>query len=158
MRVAAIDPGLRRTGVAVSDATGLIATPYRVLRGTSLRTQWAELIALLRALRADEDGLAAVVVGVPLRLDGTATDMTAQARGLADRLTRLLDDVAVVTRDERLTSVDAEQRLALQERDWRKRKDKLDAAAAAVLLQDYLDEVGRARAMAAQARYDGEQA
>ena len=46
---------------------------------------------------------------------------------------------AVVAGDERLTSREAESRLALAERDWRRRKDKLDAAAAAVILQDYLD-------------------
>jgi putative transcription antitermination factor YqgF len=45
----------------------------------------------------------------------------------------------IVTADERLTSREAESRLALNERDWRKRKQKLDAAAAAIILQDYLD-------------------
>jgi putative transcription antitermination factor YqgF len=47
--------------------------------------------------------------------------------------------VPVVSEDERLTSREAESRLALRERDWRKRKERLDAAAAAIILQDYLD-------------------
>jgi putative Holliday junction resolvase len=47
--------------------------------------------------------------------------------------------IPVVTQDERLSSLEAEERLAARERDWRKRKAKLDAAAAAVILQDYLD-------------------
>jgi putative holliday junction resolvase len=139
MRIVALDPGLRRTGVALSDPSGLIATPHGVIRGTSLRTQWPELTLLLRRLIDDDDGLAAIVVGVPRRLDGTPTDMTAQAQALAERL-RQKFAVPVVARDERLTSVEAEQLLAIRERDWRKRKDKLDAAAAAVLLQEYLDD------------------
>ena len=47
--------------------------------------------------------------------------------------------IAVVTADERLSSVEAESRMAAREKDWRARKKKLDAAAAAVILQDYLD-------------------
>ncbi len=47
--------------------------------------------------------------------------------------------IPIVAADERLTSREAESRLAVRERDWRKRKQKLDAAAAAIILQDYLD-------------------
>ena len=47
--------------------------------------------------------------------------------------------VPVITQDERLTSVEAESRLAVREKDWRRRKAKLDAAAAAIILQEYLD-------------------
>ncbi len=138
VRVVAIDPGQRRTGVALSDASGVLASPHATLRGPSMRGQWDQLVALITRLAADEDGLEAIVVGVPLRLDGSPTDMTAQAMGLVERLRRRFD-VPVVAIDERLTSVEADARLSLTERDWRARKDKLDAAAAAVLLQDYLD-------------------
>jgi len=139
MRVVALDPGRHRTGIALSDPSGTLASPFGVIRGQSLRTQWAELVALLARLAAEDDGLAAIVVGVPVRLDGSPTDFTEEARGLVERLARRFT-VPVIPRDERLTSVDAESRLALTERDWRRRKAKLDAAAAAVLLQDYLDE------------------
>jgi len=60
--------------------------------------------------------------------------VTALVAQLAARL-----DVPVFTQDERLSSHEAEQRLSVREKDWRKRKAKLDAAAAAVILQDYLD-------------------
>ena len=50
------------------------------------------------------------------------------------------DGLPVVLQDERLTSREAESRLALREKDWRVRKEQLDAAAAAIILQDYLDE------------------
>lgn len=138
MRVVAIDPGERRTGVALSDASGVLASPHATLRGPSMRGQWDQLVALLTRLVDDEDGLDAIVVGVPVRLDGSPTHMTAQATGLVERLRRRFD-VPVVALDERLTSIEAEARLSVTERDWRARKDKLDAAAAAVLLQDYLD-------------------
>lgn len=138
MRVAAVDPGRRRTGIALSDASGTLASPHGVVRGASLRAQWPALLELLTTLSADDDGLRAVVVGVPVRLDGSPNDLTAEARGLAEWLAQRLP-MPVVMRDERLTSVEAEARLAVTERDWRKRKDKLDAAAAAILLQDYLD-------------------
>jgi putative Holliday junction resolvase len=91
-------------------------------------------------LRQQADGLAAVVVGRPVRLDGTANQQTSRVDALVVALRRRVA-LPVVTRDERLTSVEAESRLALQEKDWRVRKARLDAAAAAVILQDYLDEL-----------------
>jgi putative holliday junction resolvase len=73
-----------------------------------------------------------------VRLDGSPTSLTsvveAFARALQDRVA-----VPVILQDERLSSHEAESRLAVRERDWRQRKRKLDAAAAAVVLQDYLD-------------------
>ena len=92
-------------------------------------------------LSSEEDGLAAIVVGVPARLDGTPTDETA---GVAEFMAGLIARVSmpVVGGDERLTSHEAESRLAVAERDWRRRKKKLDAAAAAIILQDYLDRQG----------------
>ena len=91
------------------------------------------------ALAAEEDGLAAVVVGLPRRLDGTPNDLTARVEAFADRL-RARVGVPVVLQDERLTSAEAESRLARRERDWRTRKARIDAAAAAIILQDYLDQ------------------
>ena len=79
-----------------------------------------------------------VVVGWPRRLDGTDTHATHSAAALADALGVCLG-VPVHRQDERLTSQAAEALLAARERDWRARKRLIDAAAAALLLQDYLD-------------------
>jgi putative Holliday junction resolvase len=76
---------------------------------------------------------------MPARLDGTASDQTPLARRFISALAARVG-VPVVSGDERLTSREAEERLAVRERDWRKRKRKLDAAAAALILQDYLDQ------------------
>jgi putative Holliday junction resolvase len=64
--------------------------------------------------------------------------MTTRVEAFVIKL-RALVTMPIATEDERLTSVDAESRLAARERDWKKRKAKLDAAAAAVILQDHLD-------------------
>ncbi len=102
------------------------------------------LIAEIAALHRDDDGLEAVVVGWPRRLDGSPTDHTPIVETFAQSLKARID-VPVILQDERLSSTEAESRLARRERDWRKRKQQLDAAAAAVILQDYLDSRPRTR-------------
>ena len=92
----------------------------------------------MRRLAAEDDGVATVVVGLPRRLDGTPTDLTPRVQQFARDL-GLTTQLPVVLQDERLTSVEAESRLAEREKNWRARKQKLDAAAAAIILQDYLD-------------------
>jgi putative Holliday junction resolvase len=91
----------------------------------------------------DESALAGIVVGLPRRLSGEETDQTTAARVFAAALSRA-NAPPVHLQDERLSSHEAERLLAEREPDWRLRKRKLDAAAAAVILQDFLD--GRARA------------
>ncbi len=137
VRALGVDLGMRRIGLALSDATGTLARPFKTLR-VSPADALDRLVHEIDLLAADEDGLAVVVVGVPARLDGEATSETAQARAMMDAL-RTRIGVPVLGEDERLTSREAEQRLAVRERDWRKRKQQLDAAAAAVFLQDFLD-------------------
>jgi len=89
-------------------------------------------------LGAEEDGVAAIVLGLPRRLDGSPNEMTPLVHTFADQL-RTASGLPVVLQDERLSSREAESRLAIREKDWRARKKKLDAAAAAIILQDYLD-------------------
>ncbi|MGE5835844.1 MAG: Holliday junction resolvase RuvX [Acidobacteriota bacterium] len=71
-------------------------------------------------------------------MNGEETDQTQPARDFANTLASLTG-LEVTLQDERLTSHEAESRLAERERDWRRRKARLDAAAAAVILQEYLD-------------------
>jgi putative Holliday junction resolvase len=139
VRVLGIDYGARRIGLALSDATATLASPWRMLQrppseAETLRT----MIDHITQLQTDEDGLAAVVIGWPRRLDGSPTDQTSIVETFARSLQAQLD-IPVVLQDERLSSTEAESRLARNEKDWRKRKQQLDAAAAAVILQDYLD-------------------
>jgi putative pre-16S rRNA nuclease len=138
-RIVGLDVGERRIGMAISDVSGTLARPLGVLRIPSLDAGAVALVAAdLTRLAAEDDGLGVVVVGLPRRLDGSPNAMTPRVEAFADAL-RARTGCPVVLQDERLTSVEAESRLALREKDWRIRKDKLDAAAAAVILQDYLD-------------------
>ena len=139
MRVVGVDLGQRRIGLALSDRSKTLATPWRTVRGAGSVLEVAgRLVALLRALGEDDDGLAGIVVGLPVHLDGRPHEHAVRIRAIAEALEQRTG-LPVTLQDERLTSVEAEQRLALRERDWRKRKARLDAAAAAIMLQDYLD-------------------
>lgn len=139
MRALGIDYGGKRIGLALSDATGLLARAWKTVDRVGNPAQVATALAAeAQALAAEEDGLAVIVLGFPRRLNGEPTDQTANVSAVADRL-RTLVNVPVVLQDERLSSREADERLAVREKDWRKRKAMLDAAAAAVILQDYLD-------------------
>jgi putative Holliday junction resolvase len=138
VRVVGIDLGERRIGVAVSDPSGTLARPLKTIdRSTSDAAAIEQLRALIAELTA-EDEVGSVVVGLPKRLDGSPSPQTLRVGTMVALLSERLA-VPIVTQDERLSSREAEERLALREKDWRKRKAKLDAAAAAVILQDYLD-------------------
>ena len=137
MRFLGIDFGDVRIGLAVSDSSGTIARPLRTITPSGSLDEYVVIIA--RALASEVDGLDALVVGGPRSLDGTPHQQTTRTLAFVESL-RKATALPVVTQDERLTSVEAEQRLAIREQDWRKRKKLLDAASAAVILQDYLDE------------------
>jgi putative Holliday junction resolvase len=133
-----IDLGRRRIGLAVSDATATLARPLRTMeRDRSDQAAAGALAAAIEALNA-EDEVERVVVGLPVRLDGSPHDQTAHVQKMVALLSSRIK-IPVVLQDERLSSHEADERLAVSERDWRKRKAKLDQAAAAVILQDYLD-------------------
>lgn len=139
-RVVGLDVGRRRIGVAVSDPTGTLASPRGALDGRGSSAQvLARLLAELREIDDVETPIARVVVGLPSHLDGRPHEQGAWIRQIADLL-EARTGWPVTLQDERLTSIEAEQRLARRERDWRVRRARLDAAAAAIILQDYLDD------------------
>ena len=135
MRILAVDPGSVRVGLAVSDDTGTLASPLATVpAGPDL--------ALRLSATARERGAARVVIGLPRRLDGSEGDEAAAARRLAAELEAT--GATVELWDERMTSRIAERSLAgrPRPRDRRareKRRAEVDAVAAAVLLQSYLD-------------------
>jgi putative Holliday junction resolvase len=139
MRVLGIDFGARRIGLALSDPTATLASPWRQLEHPGSEAAVVRVIAdEVARLAAADDGLAAVVVGWPRRLDGSPNEQTPRVDAFARALTSAVA-VPVVLQDERLSSHEAESRLSAGEHDWRRRKAKMDAASAAVILQDYLD-------------------
>ena len=137
-RILGIDVGARRVGLAISDPSGTLARPLTTLTVSGSIDATNQVVDAIARLSVEDDGLAAVVVGLPARLDGTPNAQTSSVAAFIDAL-RARTSLAVETEGEQLTSREAERRLALKERDWRRRKEKLDAAAAAIILQDYLD-------------------
>ncbi len=141
MRVLGVDFGQRRIGLALSDETALLARPWQTLAARATPAESALAVAEAVAGAGELGLIGAVVVGLPRRLNGADTDQTEPARAFA-RALEARTGLAVHLQDERLTSREADQRLAERERDWKRRKAQLDAAAAAIILQDYLDERG----------------
>jgi putative Holliday junction resolvase len=140
VRALGIDYGERRIGLALSDPTGLLASPWKTIANDANVGAAAQRLALeVDALIAEPDGLEAIVIGLPRRLNGEDNDQTARVR----RLVQLLADriaIPITFQDERLTSHEADGLLAGRgQRDWRKRKQQVDAMAAALILQDFLD-------------------
>jgi putative Holliday junction resolvase len=139
VRVLGIDYGQRRIGLALSDATGMLARPWKTVERKGGAVEVAAMLAReIEVLASEDDGLEAVVIGMPRRLSGDPNDQTLAVQSVVDRLRPLLG-IPLTTQDERLTSREAESLLAHREKDWRKRKPMIDAMAAAVILQDYLD-------------------
>jgi putative Holliday junction resolvase len=136
--VLAIDVGGRRIGLAISDPSRTLARPLSTLTVSSAAEGVTRVADEIARLERDDDGLESIVVGLPVRLDGSASDETARVAAFVDAL-RARTALPIVTADERLTSREAESRLSVLEHDWRERKKKLDAAAAAIILQEYLD-------------------
>lgn len=146
VRALGIDYGERRIGLALSDPTGLLASPWKTVSNTANVAAAAKRLAEEAVrLRAEEGGLEAIVIGLPRRLNGEATPQTANAQQLASLLASSLE-IPVTLQDERLTSHEADALLARGERDWRRRKKQVDAMAASLILQDYLDSRPRVHA------------
>lgn len=129
-RVMALDVGERRIGVAVSDPTGTLATPHSVIRRRSKAEDFAAVARLVAELGAER-----VVVGLPLSLNGEVGPQARRVTRYAQALAQTLD-VPVALHDERYSTVTANALLA---EGGRKRRVPIDAAAAAVILQDYLE-------------------
>lgn len=134
MRALGVDLGSTRIGLATCDAGGRLASPYDVLDADR---DVARLHRRLAAIVAEEE-VEVVVVGLPLSLDGSRGPAARDAEARASALAAVLD-VPVVLHDERLTTVTAHRLLAAQGLDSRARRRVVDRAAAAVLLQTWLD-------------------
>lgn len=132
-----MDVGRTRIGLAISDPSQTLARPLTTLM-VRADTAIDTVVQAIARLVAEDDGLERVVVGLPVRLNGEPNEQTRYVEKFVGAL-KTRTGLPIEVEDERLTSREAESRLALRERDWRKRKEQLDAAAAAIILQNYLD-------------------
>lgn len=133
MRVMAIDYGDARTGVAVSDAAGLLAGYTTVIPSRDPARAAAEIARIAAERQAEE-----LVLGFPRNMDGTEGPRAEIYRDFAARL-EAAAGMEIILWDERRTTVAAHQLLFNQGKDGRKRKKVVDAVAASLILENYLD-------------------
>lgn len=133
-RVLALDLGEKRIGVAVSDATRTIATPLAVVKRTSRQADFAAIGRLLAEQQAN-----LLVVGLPVMLDGREGEKAAWVRHYAADLQAQLG-IPLAFTDEAFTTVQAENSLRDRGQTGRKIRQHVDAVAAALILQSYLDQ------------------
>jgi putative Holliday junction resolvase len=130
-KLLALDVGERRVGVAVCDAFGMLARPLVTIVRRSKRQDFERIERLVQ-----EHGAEAVLVGHPINMDGSEGPQARHTSRYASALGRAIS-VPVLLWDERLSSEEA--RLRLREAGNRRQGQPIDAAAAAVFLQEYLD-------------------
>lgn len=132
-RVMALDVGSKRIGVAISDATRTIAGSYGVIQRKSRQEDFARY----RRIISDEE-VTLLIVGLPTRSDGSDSTIAAWIR---DYTTAFSQTTAIPIEfwDESFTSMQAEESLALRGKRGKKAKERVDAVAAAFILQSYLD-------------------
>jgi putative Holliday junction resolvase len=127
-----LDLGEKRIGVAVTDVQQTMAFPERVLERRSAKADRQALAALVGELEIDR-----VIIGLPLSMEGEFGPNAERARSFGQYLARALR-VPVDYQDERLTTVEAEERLRASGLSPAERRQRIDAAAAAIILEDYM--------------------
>ncbi|HUV57550.1 MAG TPA: Holliday junction resolvase RuvX [Acidimicrobiales bacterium] len=132
MRLLGIDPGSRRCGIAISDSAQTMAFPRDALANDE------HLLDRLAALMTEES-VGGVIVGRPVALSGNETASTEAADGLYEALLRHFAEMPVEQWDERLTTREAQRALSGAGIKTRDHRERIDSAAAVILLQNYLD-------------------
>ena len=127
----ALDLGEKRVGVAVSDPLAISITRLAALPRSNWKQLLRDVVDLVQRFDAKT-----VVIGLPLRLDGSNGDAAIEIRNIASKFARSLS-VPVYLQDERLSSVEAEQNLRLDGHAAQKVRELVDSEAAAVILRDF---------------------
>lgn len=133
MIVISVDLGHARTGLAISDKSGFLASSLCVIEEKSD----ARLIEKV-ADQVKQNKAELIVVGLPKNMDGSEGESATRARELAEKISTLCG-VPYIMQDERGTTITAHAYLSAKEVYGKKRKKQVDAVAASIILQDYLD-------------------
>lgn len=132
LRLLGLDVGDRRIGIAVSDPTGMLATPLEVYTRRDPAQDVEHMIRIMHEMEAT-----AMVVGLPINMDGTEGFQAEKTREFARSLHER--GVRIELWDERLSTIEAVRRMQEVGRKRRSIKQRIDAEAAALILQSYLD-------------------
>jgi putative Holliday junction resolvase len=133
MRVLAIDHGTKRMGIALSDPSGMIALPLEFIPAEPFNAFLDRLKTLIREKEVDM-----ILIGMPRNMDGSYGPAAAKVREFVAVLKETIA-IPIQTWDERLTSAQANRILIQADIRRKDRKEKVDQAAAAILLQSFLD-------------------
>ncbi|MEM6645755.1 MAG: Holliday junction resolvase RuvX [Bacteroidota bacterium] len=133
-RLVGVDYGHKRVGLALADPLRMFAKAFATVHNREVLHTLAEL--------DQREGIEAIVIGWPLLPDGSEGDATKKVASFIQRLAKALPDVAIIRMDERYTSEEAKQvvRATTATRKQRRERGRVDAAAAALILQRYLDD------------------
>jgi putative holliday junction resolvase len=132
-RIIALDLGTKRIGVAVCDELQITTRPLMKLE----RKSWKKLLLQIKEILLEYDAVA-LVLGLPYNFDGTESEMSAEARRLANNFSRSLE-IPVYLQDERATSYEAKGRLWQRGANFKQMLAQVDAESAAIILGDFLD-------------------
>jgi putative Holliday junction resolvase len=132
-RVLGIDAGMARTGVALSDTDGFLASALCTLRANGVRDLAKQIGEL-----GEKHCVRAIVIGHPINMNGTLGESSARIHRLADEI-RAICDIPVVLFDERCTTMVAASILNMTDTRGQKRKAVIDNLSAEIILQNYLD-------------------
>lgn len=133
MKIVALDIGTVRIGIASSDIMEIIASAHAVYKRKNNSADVKFIADLVNDLQAGQ-----IVIGLPLKMDGSEGQSVEMARQFGEELSKLVQ-VPIVYQDERLSTVTAQKILIEAGMRREKRKDKVDSLAATIILQSYLD-------------------
>lgn len=134
-RILSIDYGDRRVGLAVSDSARIFSFPLKVLENKPVKT-FKELGEVIT-----EKGIDLIIIGYPLRTDGERSKTCDKVDDFINKINEYFPDLKIITWDERFTSKMATDVLVDHSVHWSKRKSVVDAIAASLILQNYLESV-----------------
>ncbi len=143
MRVMAVDYGVARTGVAVSDATGTLTGDAFVIKDKCMGRVARRIVREWKTRGVDR-----IVVGLPLNMNDTEGESAARCREFAGLIEGLIEDryqgaTKPIMWDERGTTLDAYEVLNANRRYGKKRRERIDAVAASLILESYLASMGK---------------
>ncbi len=133
MRILAVDFGDAHTGVSISDPTGLLAANSLTIHSRNMQEVAQQVLTL-----ASENGCTELIIGYPRNMNGTIGERAKKCEEFA-HLLEMQGSYKVILWDERLTSVDANRILSDAGKKKKKQKQLVDAVAASLILQNYLD-------------------
>lgn len=134
MKIMSVDYGDRRTGIALSDIRGILASPLTVIKESYQPKLAKEIVSL-----AVDNDVKTVVIGLPRNMDGSYGYRCDECKSLGEAISNINEELNICFEDERLTTVMAHNVLSENNVRGKKRKDTVDAVSAVMILQSYLD-------------------